>query len=80
VPLLIRDFNGRIIAGTITEIDSRRQTFRVTNVSILEQVGFKHGLEPIYDVKKKVAGFVDLSLESITHWENLPHYLKLKDE
>jgi len=78
VRLLIRDFSGKIIAGTVTAIDYRRQIVRVSNVTILEIVGLKHGLEPIYDVKRKVGGFTDLSLETLVYWENLPDYLESK--
>ena len=80
VPLLIRDFNGKIIGGTIIEVDQRLRTFKVSDVLILEIVGLKHGLEPIYGVKRKMGGFETLSLESISHWEDLPKYLKLKEE
>jgi hypothetical protein len=76
VPLLIRDFNGKIIAGTITQIDQRSKMFRVSDVLVLELVGFKHGLEPIYGVKRRGGRFEVLSLETISHWENLPEYLK----
>ncbi len=56
VGLLIRDFSGKIIAGTITSIDHRQKIVRVSDVSILEIVGLKHGLEPIYD-KRKIGRF-----------------------
>ena len=75
-PLLIRDFNGKIISGIVTEIDFRNKTFKVSNISILEQIGFKHGLEPIYGIKRKVGGFEVLSLETVSHWEKLPDNLR----
>ena len=78
--LLIRDFNGKIISGIVTSIDQRQKTFRVAKVQILEVVGLKKGLDPIYGVKKKTGGFEVLSLESISHWEPLPDYLKGGDE
>ena len=76
VPLLIRDFSRKIIGGIITEIDQRLRTFKVSDVLILEIIGLKRGLEPIYGVKMKTSGFETLSLETISHWENLPEYLK----
>ena len=79
VELLIRDFKGKIISGIVTSIDPRQKTVRVSKVQILEIVGLKKGLDPIYGVKKKTGGFEVLSLESISHWELLQDYLKLKD-
>ena len=76
VPLLIKDFNGKIIAGIVTLIDYRTKMFRVSKVTILEIVGMKKGLEPIYGIKRKVGGFEDLSLGTISHWESLPDYLQ----
>ena len=75
----MRDFSGKIIAGTITSIDYRQKIVRVSEVTILEIVGLKHGLEPIYDVKRKVGGFTDISLETLVHWENLPEYLEIEE-
>ncbi|HYB04757.1 MAG TPA: hypothetical protein VED17_09860 [Nitrososphaerales archaeon] len=56
IELLIRDFNGKIISGIVTSIDLRERTFRVSKVQILEIVGLKKGLDPIYGVKKKTGG------------------------
>ena len=77
IPLLIREFNGRILSGIITAIDHKRKMIRLSQVSVLEVIGLKSGLEPIYDKKRNIVGFVDISAETIIHWEKLPDYLEI---
>ena len=79
VPLIIRQFNGRVLSGVVIDIDHQRSMIRVTRISILEVVGLKKGLEPIYGKKAKVRGFLDIPIDTIVHWESLPDYLKLED-
>ena len=70
-----------MLGGIITDIVIQRNgtAARLSKVSILEIRGLKRGLEPIYDKKSKINGFVNIPLDTIVFWENLPDYLKLED-
>ena len=71
VPVILRKFNGQILLGTVSQIDSIN--LRVSRASVLEIVGLRTPhLEPIYGVKTKISGFLDIPLETITHWEKAP--------
>lgn len=52
---------------------------KLEKVSILEVVGLKQGLEPIYATKRKSINYAFIKVEDIVHWETLPSYLKLND-
>jgi hypothetical protein len=79
VPLLIKEVNGRILAGEIASIYEEDTMIKLEKVSVLEVVGMKHGLEPIYDYRAKSIRFAFVRVKEIAHWENLPKYLKLQD-
>jgi hypothetical protein len=77
--VLIKEISGRILAGEIRSIYEEGTMIQLEKVSLLEVVGMKHGLEPIYGFKKNPIRFVTIKTEDIVHWENLPSYLKLKE-
>ena len=70
--------SGRVLAGEVVSIYEEGAMIRLDKVSILEVVGFKHGLEPIYGFKKNPIRHAFIKTEDIVFWENLPNYLKLK--
>ncbi len=79
MPVLIKEIDGRILAGEITSIFNEGSMIKLEKISLLEVVGLKEGLEPIYDYKTKSIKYAFIRVEDIVHWENLPCYLKLKD-
>lgn len=79
VPVLIKEVNGRILAGEISSIYDEGSMIKLEKVSILEVVGLKQGLEPIYATKRKSINYAFIKVEDIVHWETLPSYLKLND-
>ncbi len=79
MPVLIKEIDGRILAGEIASIFDEGFMIKLEKVSLLEVVGLGPGLEPIYNYKTKSIKFAFIKVEDIIHWENLPSYLKLKD-
>jgi hypothetical protein len=79
IPVLIKELDGRILAREVASIYENGSVVKLEKVSLLEVVGVKHGLEPIYRFKKNPIRFAYIKTEDIVHWENLPSYLKLKD-
>jgi len=75
VPVIIRQFNGRLLLGIVTQIDSDRSILRLSKVSLLEVVGLRGELEPIYAVKSKIRGYFEVPIDTIIHWENAPDSL-----
>ena len=80
VPVLIKEENGRILGGEVTTIYNEDTMIRVDKVVLLEVVGIKHGLEPIYSYKSKSIKYAFIRVEDIIHWEKLPSYLKLQEK
>ena len=79
IPVLIRQFNGRILSGIVTEIDHERQVLKLSKVSRLEVVGLGSRLDMIYGKKSKINGIFDVPIDTLVYWERLPDYLKLGD-
>jgi hypothetical protein len=74
VPVIIRQFNGQLLLGTVVHIDSLH--LRLSRVSVLEIIGLRAPqLEPISGVKTKISDFFDIPLETIIHWEKAPENL-----
>jgi hypothetical protein len=80
VPVLIKEISGRILAGEIGSIYENGSMIKLEKVALLEVVGLGQGLEPIYGYKAKSIKYAFIKVEDIVHWENLPSYLKLKEE
>jgi hypothetical protein len=78
VPVLIKELDGRILAGKVASIYNEGAMIKLEKVSILQVVGLKEGLEPIYDYKKESIKFAFIRTENIVHWELLPENLKAK--
>jgi hypothetical protein len=76
VPVIIKEVSGRILAGEIASIYENGSMIKLEKVSLLEVVGFKQGLEPLYGYKSKSIKFAFIKVEDIVHWENLPDYLR----
>ena len=76
-PVLIRQFNGRILSGLVTEIDHHKGVLKLSRVTRLEVIGLKHGLDAIYDKIEKINGIFEVPLDTLVYWEKLPDYLKL---
>ena len=77
---MIRELSGRMLSGIIVGMYTRRDgsfVAQLSRVSILEIRGLGKGLEPIYDMKSKINGLVNVPLDGIVFWEKLPVYLKL---
>jgi hypothetical protein len=79
VPILIKEESGRILAGVVATIYNDNTMLRLDKVSLLEVVGMKRGLEPIYNCKAKSIRYAFIRVDDIVHWEKLPDYLKLQD-
>jgi hypothetical protein len=76
VPVIIRQFNGRLLLGVVINIDSVK--LRISQISLLEIIGLRTPhLEPIYGIKSKILGSLDVPLESIIHWEAAPANLEV---
>jgi len=80
VPVIIKEISGRILAGEIASIYENGSMIKLEKVSLIEVVGLRHGLEPIYAYKTKSIKYAFIRVEDIVHWENLPSYLKLKED
>jgi len=80
VPVIIKEISGRILAGEIASIYENGSMIKLEKVSLIEVVGLGHGLEPIYGYKTKSIKYAFIRVEDIVHWENLPSYLKLKED
>lgn len=78
-PVLIKEISGRVLAGEIASIYNEGTMIKLEKVSLLEVVGLKHGLEPIYAFKKNPIRYAFIKAEDIVEWESLPSYLKLKE-
>jgi hypothetical protein len=78
IPVLIKELSGRVLAGEIASIYEDGKMIKLEKVSLLEVVGLKERLEPIYGFKKKSIRFAYIRTDEIVHWEELPSYLKLK--
>lgn len=76
VPVLIKEISGRIVAGEITSIYENGSMIKVETIGLLEAIGFKKGLEPIYRLKAQTIKFAFIKVDDIVHWEPLPEYLK----
>jgi hypothetical protein len=80
VPVLIKEISGRILAGEIASIYEDGALIKLEKVSLLEVIGLGKGLEPIYGHKAKKIKHAYIRVEEIVHWENLPSYLKLRED
>jgi len=80
VPVIIKEISGRILAGEIASIYENDTMIKLEKVSLIEVVGLRHGLEPIYGFKTKSIKYAFIRVEDIVHWENLPSDLKLKED
>ena len=80
MPVIIREISGRILAGEVASIYNEGSMIKVRKVSLIEVVGLKHGLEPIYAFKPKSIRNAFIKVEDIVYWENLPTYLKLSED
>ena len=78
-PVLIRQFNGRILSGIITEIDREKKVLKLSEVTRLEVVGLGSRLDSIYGKRDKIIGIFEVPLDTLVYWEKLPDYLKLGD-
>ena len=78
--VLIKQLSGRILAGEVGTIYNNNSMLRLDKVSIVEVIGLKQGLEPIYSFKRKSIKYAFIKTEDIIHWEKLPDYLKLDPE
>jgi hypothetical protein len=78
-PVLIRQFNGRILSGIITEIDRQKKVLKLSEVTRLEVVGLGSRLDSIYGKRDKIIGIFEVPLDTLVYWEKLPDYLKLGD-
>lgn len=81
-PVLIKEIDGRILAGEITSIFDERKKIKLERVIVLEVVGLRAGLEPIYaEVKStRIINYAFIEVEDIVHWEPLPGYLRLREK
>jgi len=79
LPVLIRQQNGRILAGIVVEVDRKKGQVRLSHVILLSVVGLKSKLDPIYEKSGKIKGILEIPIESIALWEKLPAYIKLED-
>ena len=77
LPVLIREDNGRILAGIVEEIDRAKGVIRLSNVSLLAVVGLKTKLDAIYMKTGKIHGIVEVPIERIAHWQKLPRNISL---
>jgi hypothetical protein len=76
-PVLIRQFNGRIISGIVTEIDHEKEILKLSKVTRLEIIGLGSRLDSIYGKKTKINGIFEIPIKTLVYWEKLPEYLKL---
>jgi len=79
LPVLIRQQNGRILAGIVVEVDRKKGQVRLSHVTLLSVVGLKSKLNPIYKKSAKINGILEIPIESIALWEKLPSYIKLEE-
>ena len=78
IPVLIRQFNGRILSGIVTEIDHEKAVLKLSKVTRLEVIGLKSRLDMIYGKKAKINGIFEVPIDTLVYWEKLPDYLKLE--
>ena len=78
-PVLIRQLNGRILSGIITEIDRQKKVLKLSEVTRLEVVGLGSRLDSIYGKRDKINGIFEVPIDTLVYWEKLPDYLKLGD-
>jgi hypothetical protein len=76
-PVLIRQFNGRILSGIVTEIDHQKEVLKLSKVTRLEVVGLGSRLDSIYGKKAKINGIFEVPIDTLVYWEKLPDYLGL---
>jgi hypothetical protein len=77
VPILIKELDGRVLAGEIVSIYEEGTMIKLEKVCMLEVIGLKEGLEPIFSYKKKSIKYASIRTDEIVHWELLPDYLKV---
>ena len=76
-PVLIRQFNGRILSGIVSEIDHQKGVLKLSRVTRLEVIGLKHGLDAISGKVAEISGIFQVPIDTLVYWEKLPDYLKL---
>ena len=74
-PVIIRQEGGRTILGEVVKVDRRKGLLQLAKASILEVVGLRRSLEPIYSKKVALDGSIVIPIQEIAHWEKAPHDL-----
>ena len=66
------------MGGIVTEIFLDNSALRLSKISLIEIIGLGNKLAPIYSIKSKVKGFLDIPIDTIVHWEDAPASLQLE--
>ncbi len=74
-PVIIRQERGRTILGEVVKVDRRKGLLQLAKASVLEDVGLRGALEPIYSKKISLDGRIVIPIQEIAHWEKAPHEL-----
>jgi hypothetical protein len=61
-PVLVKQFNGRILSGIVTEIDHQREVLKLSRVTRLEVVGLDGKLDSIYGKRRRSTAFLKCRL------------------